>query len=227
VLYLLTQSKTGVAALELMRLVGVSYKTAWLMKHKLLEVMVQREGSRRLSGRVELDDAYLGGEHEGKAGRGSENKVPFVAAVQTNRKGHPIAMRLDRVVAFTSESIEAWSKVALDAKATVVSDGLQCFRAVTAMAESHERIITGSGRKAVKKPEFLWVNTLLGNVKTALSGTYHAFDFAKYGQRYLAEFQYRFNRRFDLAATLPRLLRAAVLTTPQTSMKLRLSEVGN
>jgi ISXO2 transposase-like protein len=66
---------------------------------------------------------------------------------------------------------------------------------------------------------------LLGNLKTSLSGTYHAFDFAKYGQRYLAEFQYRFNRRFDLRAMLPRLLRAAVLTKFQLSVKLRSSEL--
>ena len=226
-MFLLTQSKNAIAALELMRQLGVSYKTAWLVKHKLMEVMAQREAPRLLTGRVEIDDAYLGGEHEGKAGRGSENKVPFIAAVQTNRAGHPIAVRLDRIKAFSKESIDSWANTALAASATVVSDGLRCFRAVTATVQTHQRIVTGSGRKAVKKPEFRWVNTLLGNLKTALSGTYHAFDFAKYGQRYLADFQYRFNRRFDLHAMLPRLLRAAVLTKPQPSTKLRFSEVGN
>mgnify|MGYP001180644419 FL=1 len=81
---LLTQAKNNVSALELHRQVGVSYPTAWLMKHKLLEVMRQREGSRQLTGRLEIDDAYLGGQRSGgKAGRGSENKIPFVAAVQT------------------------------------------------------------------------------------------------------------------------------------------------
>ncbi|OGB02066.1 MAG: hypothetical protein A3E79_17260 [Burkholderiales bacterium RIFCSPHIGHO2_12_FULL_61_11] len=59
---------------------------------------------------------------------------------------------------------------------------------------------------------FQWVNTMLGNLKTAASGTYHAFAFGKYGYRYLAEAQYRFNRRFDLFVTLPLLLRAAVAT---------------
>lgn len=226
-MFLLTQSKNAIAALELMRQLGVTYKTAWMMKHKLLEVMAQREAPRALSGRVEVDDAYLGGEREGKAGRGSENKVPFVAAVQTNRQGHPIAVRLDRVKAFTKESIEIWAKVALAAPVNVVSDGLWCFKAVTTTAQTHQRIVTGSGRKAAKTPEFRWVNTLLGNLKTALSGTYHAFDFEKYGQRYLAEFQYRFNRRFNLRAMLPHLLRAAVLTTPQPLTKLRLSEARN
>ena len=73
---LLTQAKNNVSALELHRQVGVSYPTAWLMKHKLLEVMRQREGSRQLTGRLEIDDAYLGGQRSGgKAGRGSENKI--------------------------------------------------------------------------------------------------------------------------------------------------------
>ena len=71
-----------------MRHLGVCYKTAWLVKHKLMEVMRVREDSRQLDGRVEIDDAYLGGELVGgKRGRGSQNKVPFIAAVQTTPDG--------------------------------------------------------------------------------------------------------------------------------------------
>lgn len=71
-MHLLTQSKNNVAALEPKRHLGVCYKTAWLMKHKLMEVMRLREEPRQLDGRVEIDDAYLGGERSGgKAGRGS------------------------------------------------------------------------------------------------------------------------------------------------------------
>ena len=57
-----------------------------------------------------------------------------------------------------------------------------------------------------------------------ISGTYHAFNFQKNGYRYLAETQYRFNRRFDLTAILPRLLRAAVTTGKRTEIWLRLAE---
>ena len=67
-MHLLTQAKNNVAALELMRHLDVSYKTAWLMKLKLLQVMTERESSRVLEGRVEIDDAYLGGERLGKRG---------------------------------------------------------------------------------------------------------------------------------------------------------------
>ncbi len=224
-MYLMTQSKNAISTLELKRQVGVCYKTAWMLKHKVLEVMLQREAPRQLAGRVELDDAYLGGEKPGgKRGRGSENKVPFVAAVETTACGKPLFVRFDPVKSFKKEDIEAWAKSALASTATVVSDGLFGFTAVTEVAASHERHVTGAGKKAAQHPNFRWVNTVLGNLKTALSGTYHAFDFSKYAARYFAEFQYRFNRRFDMASMVPRLLFAMMSTSPQPLRILRPSE---
>jgi len=225
-MHLLTQAKNNVSALELKRHLGVRYKTAWLMKHKLLQVMYLREDTRRLDGRVEVDDAYLGGELPGgKPGRGSENKVPFIAAVQTTASGQPMLVCL-RKLEFTKEAIRAWSAKALCPTAVVVSDGLGCFQAVTSCGAAHERTVTGGGAASVKLDKFKAVNTLLGNLKTAFSGTYHAFDFAKYAHRYLAEVQYRFNRRFDLSAILGRLLLASVTTTPHPERRIRAAELG-
>jgi hypothetical protein len=68
-------------------------------------------------------------------------------------------------------------------------------------------------------------NTLPGNLKTAISGTYHAFGFARYAHRYLAEFQYRFNRRFNMKAILPRLLRAMLAAPPVSERWLRTAEI--
>jgi hypothetical protein len=82
---------------------------------------------------------------------------------------------------------------------------------------------TPSWRNFVGK--FCCVNTVLGNLKTAISGTYHAFPFAKYADRYLAEVQYRFNQRFDWSVILHRLLRAAATTRPYPIPVLRMSEV--
>lgn len=211
-MHLITQAKNSVSALELKRHLGVSYPTAWMMKHKLMEVMRQREASRQLTGRVEIDDAYLGGEvRGGKAGRGSPNKVAFVAAVQTTESGAPILMCLSKRP-FTKESIEDFASRSLAAPATLVSDGLGCFTAVRGMGIVHEQHITGGGAASVKHPSFLAVNTILGNLKTALAGTYHAFGFAKYAHRYFAQVQYLFNRRFDLRVILQQLARAACAT---------------
>ena len=224
-MHLLTQAKNNVSALELKRHLGVRYKTAWLMKHKLLQVMCEREESRQLDGRVEIDDAYLGGESPGgKRGRGSENKVPFIAAVQTTDAGHPVLMCLKKLE-FTKEAVAKWARHSLCASARVVSDGLWCFQSVTAAGASHERTVTGGGAGSVKLEQFRAVNTLLGNLKTAFSGTYHAFDFVKYGHRYLAEVQYRFNRRFDLSAILDRLLRASAVTSPHPERIIRAAEL--
>ncbi len=79
-IYLLTQRKSGLSALQLSREPGVAYNTAWKLKHKLLQVMHERNQGERLSGRIEIDDAYLGDERPGKRGRGAEHKFPFVAA---------------------------------------------------------------------------------------------------------------------------------------------------
>lgn len=81
-----------------------------------------------------------------------------------------------------------------------------------------------AGKASTKLPQFKAINTLLGNLKTALTGTYHAFDFAKYAHRYLAEAQYRFNRRFNLSSILARLLRAASVTPPRSASLIRLTE---
>jgi hypothetical protein len=77
---------------------------------------------------------------------------------------------------------------------------------------NYHALHTGSGRASSPNPEFRAVNTVLDNLKTAISGTYYAFDFAKYAPRYLAEAAYRFNRRFDLRTILPRLITAAART---------------
>jgi len=213
-MHLVTQAKNNVSALELKRHLGVSYPTAWLMKHKIMEVMRGAEGSRQLTGRVEIDDAYLGGELQGaKPGRGSPNKVSFVAAVQTTEAGAPMLACFSKR-AFTKESIQAFAATSLAAPATLVSDGLGCFTAVRGMGILHEQHVTGGGPASAKRAEFLAVNTVLGNLKTAFAGTYHAFGFAKYAHRYLAQVQYLFNRRFNLRTILVQLARAACAAQP-------------
>lgn len=211
-IYLLTQHKNGISALSLRRQLGVSYNTAWLLKHKLMQAMIERDADRPLSGDVQIDDAYWGGErHGGGSGRGSPGKTPFVAAVQCTPEGYPVAMRMDVVAGFRKTELASWAKRCLTPGSRVVSDGLGCFPAIAEAGCEHTAITTGGG--VPEDARFVWVNTVLGNVKNALHGTYHALR-AKYLQRYLSEFCYRFNRRFELAAMVPRLLYAAVRTPP-------------
>lgn len=225
-IYLISQAKTGLSSLALKRQLGVSYPTAWLIHHKLMLAMANREERYVLTGQVQVDDAYLGGERSGgKAGRGSENKVPFVAAVAITADGRPGRAKLTLVPGFTRTAIAEWATDHLAPGSTVFSDGLACFGAVTVAGCTHQPTVV-AGRKPKDLPEFQWVNTVLGNLKTSLSGSYHAFAFRKYGARYLAAFTYRFNRRFDLSTLPARLLVAVAACSPRPLRSTRLAEAS-
>ena len=148
-MYILTQTKNGVSALEMKRQLGISYNAAWRMKHKLLQVMKERDDGKPLSGTIQVDDAYWGGERSGgKRGRGAPGKTPFVAAVQTNEDGH---------------------------------------------------------------------------VKNSMHGSYYSIN-GRHLPRYLAEFCYRFNRRYKLGDMIPRLGYIAVRTPPMPQRLLSMAE---
>ena len=224
-IYLISQAKTGLSALALRRQLGVSYPTAWLIHHKLMQAMGDREARYALEGKVQVDDAYLGGERTGgKVGRGSENKVAFVAAVSLTDEGRPLRVRLTPVPGFTLKAVAAWAKEHLASGSTVLSDGLACFAAVAEAGCTHRPTVM-AGRKPREVPAFKWINTVLGNLKTSLSGCYHAFDFQKYAARYLTAFCYRFNRRFDLRTLNQRLLVAAAGSAPHPLRLIRLADV--
>jgi transposase-like protein len=216
-IYHLTQSKGGISSIELGRRLGVKQPTAWLMKHKLMRVMAEREARKpKLAGRIELDDSYLGGERSGgKRGRGAAGKTPLIAAVETTAERKPRRVRLTVVKGFRKKEVEKLAKRDFMPGSNVVSDGLSCWPAVERAGCTHFPMRTGSGRQASRWKPFAWVNTLLGNVKTALAGTYHHVS-AKHAPSYLASFAYRFNRRHQLDSIVDRLAWAAARTAPHT-----------
>ena len=153
-------------------------------------------------------------------GGAPRTKVPFVAEVSLDPAGHPLRAKLTPVPGFTLKAIAAWANAHLSPGSCVVSDGLACFVGVGEAGCQHLPIVVG-GRKPKDLPDFHWVNTVLGNVKTSTTGAYHAFDFAKYAERYLGAIAYRFNRRFRLDTLPQRLLVAAVAIGPRREAWLR------
>src|SRR5215210_4955105 len=149
-IYHLTQSKGGISSVELGRRLGVKQGTAWLMKHKLMRTMGAREAAKpKLSGRVEVDDAYLGGERSGgKRGRGAAGKTPVVAAVETTPERRPKRLRLTVVRGFRKKEVEKLAKRDFAPGSNVLSDGLSCWPAVAKAGCSHRPMVTGSGKRA-------------------------------------------------------------------------------
>lgn len=224
-MYLLTATKTNLSALELSRNLGVAYSTAWRIKQKIMQAMTEREAPRRLDGFIQIDDAYLGGERNGgKVGRGAPGKQAFVVAVETDETlEHPHYAVLEPVRSFDNDSLIDWCTRRLAPEAEVYSDGLACFARSVDTGHAHSVLVTEGGRAACEVRGARWVNVVLANAKRAISGRYHAIKQAKYARRYLAEAQYRFNRRFRLAEMLPRLARAFMLCKPCAESNLRLA----
>ena len=222
-IYHLTQGKGGISSVELSRRLGVTQTTAWNISHKLMQVMLERERRRPLAGRVEMDDAYLGGKRRGgKRGRGSPGKVPFIAAVETTERGDPHRIKLCRVKGFRRDEVARVSKKIMCGGTLAVTDRLPCFSGVKAAGCRHEPV-RDSGRKSVQDTIFKWVNTALGNIKSALLGTYRAIR-ERHAPRYLASFGYRYNRRYNLESILTRLAWVSLRTPPMPHRLLKLAE---
>ena len=196
-IHLIVTAKNGVSSVELAR----------------------REGETRLAGRVEMDDAYLGGARSGKRGRGAAGKTPFVAAVSTTAEGRPRKVKLAPVRGFRKREIARGAPRWLVPGSEVVTDGFSCWRALGEGAYNHREIRTGSGPKAVRVASFKWVNTTLGNIKCAITGTYRKLG-PDHAERYLASFAWRYNRRYQIRTMVPRFIHSAARTKPMSYRSL-------
>ena len=214
----LVASKQGMSALGLQRAMGLgSYKTAWSHLHKLRRAMV-RPGRDLLTGRVEVDEGYVGGREVGMHGRQTEDKSPVVVAVEVRQgKQREIAgrVRLSRVESLTKPGLEAFITDAIAPGSLIRTDGWNAYQGLPELGYRHEPInVSASGKPAsVSMPH---VHRVLSLLKRWLLGTHqgsvqpHQLDY------YLDEFTFRFNRRHSRYPGLLfyRLVQEAVATEP-------------
>lgn len=180
--------------------------------------MKERDDRKPLLGIIQLDDVYWGGEHRGgKRWRGFENKTPFVAAVALNEAHHLIAMNMNVVKGFRTAEIKRWAGKHLE------PGSLPCFSAVLDRGCHYYTIVIGGGPNSMTGDELAWINTMIGNVKGSINGTYPAIN-PKHLLRDLAEFCDRFIRRFDLQAMMLRFLVSAANIPPMPGRLLKLAE---
>ena len=116
-----------------------------------------------------------------------------------------------------------WAKRALAPTTTLFSDAWGAYGSTKAAGVDHQPQKSPGGWRASKVPAFKWVNTTLGNLKGNICGVCRWIG-NQHLPRYLAEFQWRYNRRFDLVSLLPRLLHAAARTPPMPIKLLYLAE---
>ena len=218
-MWLVATAKNGISSVELGRRLGIKQTNAWAPKQKVMHVMAGREGRKRLDGRVEMDDAFLGGHRPGRRGRGAAGRQPFVAAVSTSDDRRPRKIELLPVKGFRKKEIRKLVAEHLASTSRLVTDGLSCWTAAAEAGLEHTAMVTGGGKRAAGWSPFRWVNTTLGNVKAAITGTYRRVS-PEHAGRYLASFAWRHNRRFQLESLIPRLVHSAVRTAPLPYAKL-------
>jgi len=106
----------------------------------------------------------------------------------------------------------------------VLSGGLACFRSVTTAGCRHE-IDVSRGRHPKDLAEFRWIMILLGNLKTTISGAFHAIDFEKYSKRYLGGYCFHLNRRSEMIKMTDRIANAVCCCKPCSERVLRVAEI--
>ncbi len=192
-MYLFTASRHGVAARELQRQLGVTYKCAWRMAHKIREYMAKVDGDGMLDGHVELDEAYIGGRKrggkaKGLTGRGADKAIVFG---MVERGGEAIT----RVVEGAGRRDLLPHVRAHVAPGTHIStDEWMPYRALPRMGYSHGTVEHRSkqyvsGRDHVNSIEAFWLI-----LKRSIRGT-HVWVSRKHLSSYLGEFEFRWNRR--------------------------------
>jgi len=132
-------------------------------------------------------------------------------------------MKMTVVDGFRKATIIDWANKYLEVESEVISDKLACFKGVTEAGCGHVRIKCGGNLELLDSKVFKWVNTMIGNVKTALTGTCHSINPSRL-PRYLAEFCFRFNYRFDLRKLLPLLGEIMVKTSLMPKSYFKLAE---
>ena len=221
--YLVSTHTPGLSARQLQRQMGCSYKTAWFLLHRLRRAMVRPERTM-LSGRIEVDEAFIGGPAKGKHARGvaaHPNKSLIFGAVEVleyvdargrhaERTGR---LRLCKALRADERTIRSFLVANVELGSLVATDGWRGYSETALAGYVHHPSL----HLAVH------IHRAFSNLKTWLAGTHHGVE-PKYLSRYLDEFVFRYNRRKTPMAAFQSLLGIASSIPPHPEAKLTLPE---
>lgn len=226
-IYFMATSKKGVSALHLQRQLGLgSYRTAWLMMHKIRRAMGEREELYTLKGNVQMDEFGVGGKQPreklrklGENATPFKNKTPYLMAVEEAAHGGPRFIRAEALEDITGDEVVPIIAKHVKKGSTLKTDGASVYgQAARLHGYKTDQSSYNRHRSATQK-HLAWTNILISNFKRYLLGTYH-FTGRKYAKAYGAEFAYRFNRRNWPSQAFDRLLFACAQAGPKNMAEL-------
>jgi transposase-like protein len=220
--FFLARHKQGISALQFQRDTGVgSYQTAWTLLHKLRSGLATLPAAL-LKGDVEADETYIGGYREGWNGRGAGKTG---VAVIVERRGRTAgSARLIVMPRATSAVLVPFVIDAIRPETTAVhTDDWAAYKALGKLGIDHRPRKAGHGRQ--KEDGLPWAHTIFGNLKTWLRGTFHGVS-PKHLHRYLNEFVFRFNLRWQEDELFAPVLRHAIGAAPLPYNQLTAERTG-
>jgi transposase-like protein len=219
VVWAVTNQKNGMSALGLQRALGMDYKTAWIWLHKLRRAMV-RPDRDMLSGTVEVDETYVGGEELGVHGRQTERKCIVAIAVEAPKRQLG-RVRLAQVPDVRGESLVGFARSVVATGSVIKTDAWGGYGDLGQSGFRH-RITNQSASPHPEHVDMPGVHRVASLLKRWLLGTHQGAVSPQHLEYYLDEFTFRFNRRRSKARGMLfyRLLQQAVRTDPVPYLSL-------
>jgi transposase-like protein len=198
--FLISASKKGMSAHQLMRMLDVTYKTAWFLAHRLREAMREGNFPGQIGGAnkvVEVDETYIGGKdknrhaHKRAGIRGGSAKEAVVALVERGGK-----VRSRHVADVNAKTLRPILEAQIDAASNIMTDEAKVYPAITGGFASHDSVNHGAD-EYVRLGGFVHTNTVenyFSILKRGIYGTYHHVS-AVHLKRYAGEFDFRYNNR--------------------------------
>jgi transposase-like protein len=196
--HMLSAGKNGVASLELHRTLGVSKEAAWFMAHRIRYAVQQEPLASQLSGTVEVDETYFGGEAKNMhakdrerkiTGRGATGKLPVVTLVSRDGEARSQVMK-----AVTGENVGTVLREHVSKDAALMTDQSPVYGKPGAAFASHETVDHGKGEYVRGNAHTNTAEGFFSQLKRSIDGTHHHVS-ERHLPRYLAEFHYRYSTR--------------------------------
>jgi hypothetical protein len=222
-IFMMATTPKGVSMRYLQKQLGIkSYRTAWLLGHKIRRAMIQREGLYQLKGKVQVDQIHVGSQNfENRRKIREDRNSQFLMSVQEGAtKDYPRFVSFEELASgFKKDVLPALEKRVAKGS-TLKTDGAGVFGA--AKKKGYEVEQSSFSKEPDKtKAHLKWVHWLSSNMKRGLVSTYHGC-FPKYRKAYLAEFAYRFNRRYWPYQVFDRLLVACIQAKSATLKEIKI-----
>ena len=189
-MFLFSTSRHGVAAMELKRQLGIPYKTAWRMAHEIRKYMAKVDGEIPLGGHVEADETYVGGKKSGgKRGRGAPGKTVVFGMLE--RDGD-IMMKV--VPNVRKKTLQPIIEANVESGSTIHTDELKSYGGLSKAGYEHETVNHGAGEYVSGDCHVNGMEGYWARLKLSIRGT-HVHVSGKHLEKYVKEFEYRYNRR--------------------------------